>query len=93
MRELRRSSRYVGFVRDRPMDRRFQFLAVGRDQRRAMIDAIVVTLRIDNDRLPKLARLFDNSANNARGEGALGIIGQHDRTGVRYRSFGAGDHR
>ena len=50
----------LGIARHRPMHRGAEFLAVRRDQRRAAIDAVIVALRIDHDRLAESARLVDD---------------------------------
>ena len=60
-------------------------LAIRRDQRRAAIDAVVVALRIDNDRHAEPPRLIDHGAYDARREHALGI----SRTAPRHQRAAA----
>ena len=93
MGDLGGGSGNLRFIADRPVDRRCQFFAVGSDQRRAAIDAIVVPFRVDDNRLPQLSRLFNDGANNARAEGSLGIVGKNYRAGLGHRGFDARDHR
>ena len=43
--------------------------------------------------LPAAARLFDDGADDALGEHALGVIGQHHGAGLRHGRFRLGDDR
>ena len=77
----------------RPMHRGGQLLGIRRDQRRAAIDAVIVAFGIDHDRFAEAPRRFDDGANDARGERAFGIVGQHHRAGFGQRRFGKADDR
>ncbi len=92
-RQLGRGLGDLGLRRHRPVHRRAQLLTVRRDQRGAAVDAVVVAFWIDHDRLAKPPCRVDDGAHDARGQHALGIIGQHDRAGRRHRRFGLGDDR
>ncbi len=81
------------FARERAMHGGRQLLGVRRDQRRAAIDAVIVALRIDDDRLAKPPRAVDDRADDARRQHALGVIRQHHRADLRQRRFGVGDQR
>ena len=54
-----------------------EFLPVRRDQRGAAIDAVVAAFGIDHHRLARLVGGLDDGADDARGERALGVVGQH----------------
>src|SRR5262252_6795897 len=56
-----------------------EFLPVGRDQRRAAVDTVIVALRVDDHRFAELTRAIDDRADDARRENALGIVGQNHR--------------
>ena len=83
----------LGFGRDRTMHGGAEFLAVRRDQCRAAIDAVIVAFRIDHDRLAEPPRRVDDGADDARGQHALGVVGQHHGADLRQRRFGIGDDR
>ena len=70
-----------------------EFLPVRRDHGGAAIDAVVAAFRIDNHRLAEFVRGIDDGADEARGERALGVIGQHHRAGARHRLDGVADQR
>ena len=81
MRELGCGGRDLGVSRDRPMHRGGKFLGIRRDQRRAAINAVIVALRIDDDRLAEAPRRIDDGADDALGEHDP----WHSRTAPRRR--------
>ncbi len=60
-----------------------EFLAIGREQRRAAINREIGALGIDDHRLAELARGVDDVADHPCGQHALGIIGQQDDVRAR----------
>ena len=52
-----------------------------------------MAFRIDDDRYAKTPRRLDDGADDALGERALGIVGQHHSAGFRHGSLGMGDDR
>ena len=92
-RQLGGSHRDLRLGGHRPMHRGGQLLGIRRDQRRAAIDAVIVAFGIDHDRFAEAPRRFDDGANDARGERAFGIVGQHHRAGFGQRRFGKADDR
>ena len=58
--ELGRGLGDLGLRRHRPMHGGAQFLAIRRDQRRAAVDAVIVALRIDDDRFAEATRRVDD---------------------------------
>ncbi len=70
-----------------------KFLPVRRDHGGAAIDAVVAAFRIDNHRLAELVGGIDDGADDARGERALGVVGQHHRAHARHRLDGMADQR
>ena len=77
--------------RDRRVADRFapcrigQLAPVRRDQRRAAIDRIVLSFGIDDDAPAEPPRLLDHRADDARGEHALGVVGEHHDGDARKR--------
>ena len=62
-----------------------EFLAVGREQRRAAIDREIGALGIDDDALAEFARGVDDVADHPRRQHALGIVGQQHDIGARQQ--------
>ena len=62
-----------------------EFLAVRRDQRGVGVIRKVLALGIDDHRLAGLARRLDHGADDARGQHAFGVVGEHDRPNPRQR--------
>lgn len=60
-----------------------EFLAIGREQRGTAIDRPVQALGIDHHGLAELARGVDGVADHARGQHALGVVGQQHDVGAR----------
>jgi hypothetical protein len=70
-----------------------ELLPVRRDQGRAAIDAVVAAFRIHHHRLASFVGSIDDGANDARGERALGVIGQHYRACFGHRLDDVADQR
>ncbi len=68
-----------------------KLLPVGRDQGGAAVDAVVAALGIDDHRLALRVGGRDHVADDARGERALGVVGQHHRADARHGFEHAGD--
>ena len=62
-----------------------EFLAIGRQQRRAAIDREIGALGIDDHALAEFARGVDDVADHPRGQHALGIVGQQHDIGARQQ--------
>ena len=70
-----------------------KLLPVRRDQRRALVDAVVAAFRIDQNRLAELIGGVDDGTHHARRERAFGVVGQHHRASARHRLDGMADER
>ncbi len=65
-----------------------EFLAIGRQQRRAAIDREIGALGIDDDGLAEFSRGVDDVADHARRQHALGVVGQQHDIGARRAAAG-----
>ena len=83
--ERRRRRGNLAMGRDRMTGGVAELLAVRGDHGRPAVDREIASLGIDHDRLPELAGLPDHGADDAFGEHALGVVGEHHRAGLRQR--------
>ena len=67
------------------MDGGGQLQAIWGEQRRATIDAVIVTLWIDNDGYAQTPGVIDKGAYDARRQHALGEVGQHHNVNAGQR--------